>query len=235
MRSPRTSKRNVHGPVTPAEVEDFLRQNPEFFRDHLDLLEIMEVPHPSGAAVSLVARQIDLLREKNRRLQRQLEEILQVARDNDTLHQRVHQLTLTLLDPTGLEDTLGSLEWGLHQYFQTDFVAVRITAPVFESPITGLHIAADSREWQLLGAILDSGRPQCGRPEPEQARFLFGDDADEVASCALIPLQHAGLHGLLAIGSRKRGRFQPGMGLLFLTQLGEILSARLAALLNGRI
>lgn len=232
MRSPRTSKRDIRDPLGPVEVADFLRRHPQFFQDHLDLLEILEVPHPSGVAVSLVARQIDLLREKNRNLQLQLDEILRVARDNDTLRQRLHQLTLALLDATGLEDALGCLEWGLHQYFKTDFVAVRITSPIFESPIKGLLVPADSREWTLFAPVLESGKPECGKPEPEQARFLFGENAAEVESQALVPLQHAGLHGVLAIGSRKHGRFQAGMGLLFLSQLGEILSARLASLVG---
>lgn len=232
MRSPRTPKRDIRDPLGPVEITDYLRRHPQFFQDHLDLLEILEVPHPSGVAVSLVARQIDLLREKNRNLQLQLDEILRVARDNDTLRQRLHQLTLAMLDATGLEDALGCLEWGLHQYFKTDFVAVRITSPVFESPIKGLLIPADSREWALLLPVFESGKPECGKPEPEQAGFLFGENAAEVESQALVPLQHAGLHGVLAIGSRKRGRFQAGMGLLFLSQLGEILSARLASLVS---
>lgn len=235
MRNSRISKPGVQDRVTAAEVAQFLRQNPEFFKDHLDLLEILEVPHPSGAAVSLVARQLDLLREKNRRLQHQLDEILRVARDNDALHRRIQQLTLTLLNATGLEDALASLEWGLHQYFQTDFVVLRIVAPVFDTPIRGLRMPADSKGGKLFAALLDSGKPLCGKPVPEQVAFLFGDNAADVASQALIPLQHAGLRGLLAIGSRTRGHFQPGMGALFLTQLGEILSARLATLLHGRI
>jgi uncharacterized protein YigA (DUF484 family) len=87
----------------------------------------------------------------------------------------------------------------------------------------------------LLAEALDAGKPQCGRPDPDQAAFLFGAHASEVASYALVPLQHDGLRGLLAIGSRKPERFRPGMGFLFLAQLGEILAARLATLLNGRV
>lgn len=230
MRSPAISKKNVQGTVSPQEVAEFLREHPRFFQDHLDLLEVLEVPHPSGAAVSLVARQLDLLRERNRSLQQQLEEILQVARDNDALYQRLQQLTLALMDAKGVEDALASLEWGLHEYFKTDFVAVRLTAPVLESPVEGLFIPTESADRVLLEPMLEADKPECGRPDPVRARCLFGENAAEVASEALVPLRHAGLRGILAIGSRNNGRFQPGMGLLFLSQLGEILSARLAAL-----
>jgi hypothetical protein len=227
-------KRNPDSGVTAAEVEAFLYQHPDFFEDHLELLESLKLPHPSGEAVSLVTRQIGLLRDKNQRLHEQINDIVHIARDNDTLYQRIHQLTLTLLSATGLEDALAGLEWVLHQYFQTDFVAVRIADPNLSSPIANLWMAPGSGGSELFAMALDSGQPQCGKPDPVQAEFLFGDRSAEIASYALVPLQHAGLRGLLAIGSHDAKRFQPGMGLLFLSQMGEILAARLAALVGDQ-
>ena len=232
-------KTPVSKPEAPPEilsadaVEDYLLRHPDFFEAHLDLLENLKVPHPSGEAVSLVARQMELLRDKGRRLEDQLNDIVRIARDNDVLHQRIHQLTLTLLAARGLEDAMAGLEWGLAQYFQTDFVAVRIFEPWADSPLSGLFIKPYSAEAGSFAAVLEAGQPECGTPEPEQAAALFGGQAGEVASQALVPLRHAGLSGLLAIGSRDPKRFQSGMGALFLTQLGDILSARLAALVVG--
>jgi uncharacterized protein YigA (DUF484 family) len=228
-----TKRRERKSTLTAAAVEKFLRQHPDFFQERLDLLESLKVPHPCGEAVSLITRQIELLREKNRRLQVQMNDILHIARDNDALHHRIHQLTLALLDAAGLEDALAGLKWGLHQYFQADFVAVRIVQPCIESPVADLCMAPGGVGPVLFESVLESGKPQCGQADAAQAEFLFGDEASEVASCALIPLQHAGLRGVLAIGSRNPTRFQAGMGFLFLTQMGEIVSARLAALLNG--
>jgi uncharacterized protein YigA (DUF484 family) len=229
-----TPKRREKNAMTAMEVEKFLRRHPDFFQDHLDLLESLKVPHPCGEAVSLISRQIELLREKNRRLQLQMNDILHIARDNDALYHRIHQLTLALLNAAGLEDALAGLKWGLHQYFQADFVAVRIARPCIDTPIADLCMAPDGQGPALFESVMESGKPQCGHAEAGQAEFLFGDDAPDVASCALIPLQHAGLRGVLAIGSRNPTRFQSGMGFLFLTQMGEIVSARLAALLDGQ-
>jgi hypothetical protein len=227
------SQRKTAQTLSAAEVEDFLCHHTDFFRDHLDLLEVLKIPHPSGEAVSLVSRQIDVLRGKNERLLRQLDDLVQIARDNDALHQRVHQLTLTLMDANSVEDLLASLDWGLHQYFQADFAAVRIARPALISPVADLSIAPSSPGMALCDAVLDSGKPRCGQPEPDHAAFLFGNDADAVASYALLPLQHAGFSGLFAIGSRDPGRFRSDMGFALLSPLSEILAARLVALLHG--
>jgi len=231
--NPKTRKHHEEKVISSDEVEAYLRQHPDFFHDQLDLLEILKVPHPCGEAVSLIYRQISLLRDSNRQLKSQLNDILQIARDNDALHQRIHQLTLTLLDATTLDDALGSLTWSLHEYFQADFVAVKIVQPAFASPIADLYMASDDSGLALFASVLEVGKPYCGKPHLDQTKYMFGDNASDVLSCALIPLQHAGLKGLLAIGSRDASRFQAGMGLHFLGQLGEVVSARFASLLIG--
>lgn len=219
-------------PLESLEVAAYLREHPEFFEAHLDLLEILSVPHESGAAISLVARQLDLLRDRHQRMTRQLEDLVQIARDNDALHQRVHQLTLTLLDARSLGDVLGSLDWGLHQFFQADFVAVRILDPMLESPVQGLFVEPQHPQRGWCDRLVARETPLCGPLEPDPLAFLFGENAGEVASLIVIRLHHAGLKGLFAIGSRDSERFRRDMGFEFLRQLGEILAARLATLLH---
>jgi uncharacterized protein YigA (DUF484 family) len=219
--------------VSADEVVAYLRQHPDFFHNQLDLLEMLKVPHPCGDAVSLVTRQISLLRDSNRQLKSQLNDILQIARENDALHQRIHQLTLTLLDATTLDDALGGLRWSLHEYFQADFVTVKFVQPTIESAIAGLNLPPGDVGLALFSSTLDSGKPYCGKPDPVHAQYMFCNNASDVRSYALIPLQHAGVKGLLAIGSRDANRFQAGMGLHFVGQLGELVSARFASLLTG--
>ncbi|MDD1630082.1 MAG: DUF484 family protein, partial [Methylococcaceae bacterium] len=75
-------------------------------------------------------------------------------------------------------------------------------------------------------------QPKCGRPTLAQAKVLFGDSAVEVNSCAIIPMNFTELDGILAIGSREKGRFHYSMGNLFLTQMSEIIGTRLISLLR---
>jgi len=215
-----------------AAVAGYLRQHPDFFEDHLDLLEMLKVPHPSGEAVSLTTRQLDLLRARNGKLQQQLNDILQIARDNDMLSRRLHQLTLTLLNATSIDDALAGLRWSLHECFEADHVVVRLLEPSVETAIGDLVVHDESTERYIEG-LLNMGVPECGLTSIDQAQMLFGGDADRVESHALVPLSHAGLRGLLVIGSCDPHRFDAGMGHLFLTQMGEIVAARLVNLLLG--
>jgi len=230
--NPQVSPQLDKASFTPEEVEAYLRAHPGFFQDHLSLLEVMTVPHPAGVAVSLVARQLDLMREKNHRLHKQLDELVQIARENDVLYQRIHQLTLTLLEAKSVEDVLASLDWGMHQYLQTDFVVVRILEPQQESAISNLFMGTDSPDAAWCEDIIEGGNPLCGKPDAKHVSFLFGEDAEVVQSYAVTALRHAGLRGIFAIGSRDAHRFHADMGSVFLRQMSEVLAAKLSALVN---
>lgn len=215
-----------------AAVAQYLETHPDFFIDHQSLLETLKLPHASGDAVSLVARQVNILREKNLRLQGQMDELLEIARENDGLYQRIHHLTLTLLDARSLEDVLASLDWGLHQFFHADFSTVRILDPVVQGPILHLFTTRTHPFREVAEQWIDSDQLLSGLPSPEWAAYLFGEDHDQVRSFALIRLHHAGLRGLFAMGSRDPARFHSGMGWVFLRQMSEVLAARLAPLLE---
>lgn len=219
------------GPALSAEaVAAYLMAQPDFFVLHPELLVSLRLPHDSGEAVSLVARQIDLLRAKGDRLSAQMEHLLQIARENDGLNHRLHQLTLTLFDAQSLEDVLASLDWGLHQLFEAEFVGVRLLEPKGSSPVRTLFVEKDHPLHEWARAEIDSDQVRCGIPEESVASFLFGSDADQVGSHVMVRLHRAGLRGLLAIGSRDAQRFSADMGSVFLRQLAEILSARMAPL-----
>ncbi len=218
-----------------SDIEAWLSRHPDFFQRHPDCLENLKLPHACGDAVSLITRQIELLREKNRKLHTQLNDILQIARDNDTLLRRFHQLTIAMLDASSLDDALAALRWLLHDCFQADFVAVRLIHPLIDCSVGNLCISHDCPQLSHFKQILEAGKPECGIPSLEQATFLFGAESIEAQSYALVPLQHAGLKGILAIGSRDPERFEPGMGNLFLSQMSDVVAARFVSLLETNV
>ena len=222
------------------QVAAYLQMHPEFFHNHLDLLERMHIPHPSGNAISLIAKQLELFRSRHQEQENQLTALIDIARENDAAFNRMHELTLAMLEANSLEEAVAnSLEEAvanltevLAECFITDFVAIKIIKEHAESPISNLFVAPGDASLKHFSNELSSNQPKCGRPTLAQARFLFGDAAAEVRSCAIIPMTFTQLEGLLVIGSRDEGRFHYSMGSLFLTQMGEIIGTRLISLLQ---
>lgn len=218
--------------LSSTQVEDYLRKHPGFFHEHLDLLEHLSIPHPSGSAVSLISKQLELFRSRHHDMENQLTALIEIARDNDTSLNRMHKLTLALLDATTLEDAVANLDAVLSEYFLIDFVAVRIIQPRPDTAISNLFIEPGSKDLEPFVNELAGNGPKCGRPTLTQARVLFGELAFEVKSCAIIPMAFTELEGILAIGSREEGRFHYSMGNLFLNQMSQIIATRLITLLQ---
>jgi uncharacterized protein YigA (DUF484 family) len=211
-------------------VADYLRDNPEFFQNNASLLATLEIPHACGPAVSLVEHQVKVLRDQNRQLKRKLMDLVHVARDNNRLNERMHQLTQGLISTGSLIALLDTLREHLQGEFKADTVTLRLAGiPEAQARECGVDLYdPDDAELTHFETFLKSARPQCGRFKIEQLQYLFGDQADAIESVALVPLGHRSSHGLLAVGSQDASRFHPGMGTLFLTHLGELVGLLLA-------
>ncbi len=230
-----STQRNPEYPVDPLSedaVHDYLKANPDFFERHNELLNSLRLPHVTGATVSLVERQVSTLRQKDLKLERRLRELLEVARANDSLAERIHRLALALLGAGTLEETLEACETSLRTGFDADHsVLVLFRDPELFTDIQKDRffrpLAKDAPLLRPFDSFISRGKARCGQVRDAQRDFLFGDETDEIGSCALVPLGNKCSIGFLAIGSADVNRFNPAMSIDFLSRLGELISAAL--------
>lgn len=213
--------------ISPEQIEEFLRLNPDFFQGHPELLAEITVPHPySGQAISLGERQVLALRDKSRGLELKLREFIQFAEENDAIGDKLHKLSLGLMRAKSLEAVLQSLYLSLSESFAVPHATLRIWA----------DNAPDLAEFSAVGAevkLLMTGlaQPRCGAEVPEEVRAWFGAVGANQRSFALAPLREDNLDGLLVLASEDAKRFYPEMGTLYLSWLAELAGAAVARFL----
>ncbi|WP_165670839.1 DUF484 family protein [Metapseudomonas otitidis] len=203
-------------------VAAYLRQHPEFFVDHEELIPELRIPHQPGEAVSLVERQVKLLRERNIEMRHRLSQLMDVARDNDRLFDKTRRLVLDLLDANTLEEVVGAIEDSLRHEFQVPFVSLILfsdsTLPVGRS-------VSSAEAHRAIGGLLVAGKTICGVLRAHELEFLFGaEEGAKVGSAAVVSLNHQGQHGLLAIGSPDPQHYKSSLGTLFLSYIAEVLA-----------
>ena len=209
--------------LTPDQVADFLRQNPGFFEQNVDLLVNLQIPHPHGGrAVSIGERQLVAVREKTRLLEEKLRELIGFGEENDAVSEKVHRLACRLLGADGLDATLDTAYLDLLDHFAVPHVAVRLWNVAEHDPQAREfgEVAAEMREFV---ARLPS--PYCGGHAVYESQAWFGEAAPHLKSFALVALRH-GEHvfGVLALASEDAQRFYPEMGTLYLQRIGELLA-----------
>lgn len=217
-------------PLSDEEIATWLRAHPDFFQRNGDLLASLRLPHASGGVVSLVERQIEVLRDKNHAADARLAELVSIARANEALTARIHQFTRRLMRAPTRHAILAQLEIGFREQFDvTQTVLVLFNAGTDTSDLRFVrNVSATDPNLNGFETLFASGRPRCGQIRDSQREFLFGADAGSVGSVALVPLAGAEPIGLLVLGSLNRDRFHPGMSTDFLALLGELISDALA-------
>lgn len=204
----------------------YLRQNPQFFERHPDLLADLYLPHPHGhGTISLAERQQLAQRDKIRILEAKLSDLLQYGEQNDSTSDKIHRLSLGLLATPGFDVLLQLLNHSLREDFLVPYIGIRLWATP-KNPDDAEHAvfnetAAEFREWAQNLSI-----PYCGHNPELEINGWFGENSAP-KSFAVIALKGEKVFGLLALASDDEQRFYPEMGTLYLKRIGELISAAL--------
>jgi hypothetical protein len=214
-------------------VSQYLQHNVDFFERHPQLLARMRLQHPRNAStVSLIERQVEVLREKYEAQEQKLAEFVRVARANNLLAEKIHRFTRRLLSTGSRGQAITEIEASLREDFDT-IQAVLVLASNREPLLPDTDrfvrsVSAEDPNYRSFETLFASGKPRCGQIRDSQREFLFSGEATEIGSVALIPLGGTPAMGLLALGSVDRDRFHPGMSIEFLSRIGELITDALS-------
>ena len=223
------------GSIAEDQIAEHLIAHPEFFERHPGVLTRLKLPHQRGsAAISLVERQVLVLREKHATLEQKLRELIENGRANDAIADRMHRLTRRLLRARDFDAVIAGLETSLREDFGASRWVILVTDPSLATPggAATPHLRVVPRgspELRIFETFFESARPRSGQIRDTQREYLFGADGSQVGSTVMIPLgERCGL-GLLAVASHDTERYLPTMSTDFLVRIGEIVSEAIVA------
>jgi uncharacterized protein len=227
-----TTGDNTDSELSSEQIKAYLQTHPDFFENHPDLLELISLPHESGTAVSLVERQISVLRERNLEMRQRISGMLEAAKTNDKLFDKSKRLVLALLDIKDLPSIVNTLSESLSNDFQVEFHSLILFGDPQSIPTCNAKIVSQDQANKRVGTLLRTNRAICGVLSSDELSFLFGEKSAKVGSVAAVPLSHGSAFGLLAIGHTDPNYYRSSMGTLFLTYVAEVLNRIMPNLLQ---
>lgn len=212
--------------LNDAQVRDFLGQHLDFFQRNPDMLRKLHIPHASGDAVSLVERQVSVLRERNVDLRHRLRDLTDAARDNEQLYMNTRKLVLALLEADSLESLFDVFARSMRKEFKTDqaaFILFDNNATAAVDATKSCRLAPRENVLDHLGPLVKGGKPACGALRDEEFHYLF-PDARGSGSAAVVAIRQGDSElGLIAVGSVDAKRYHPQMGTIFLEHIAAVL------------
>jgi len=219
--------------LTEGVIGDYLRAHPDFFSRHPDVLGALSLPHPHGGrAISLQERQLEVMRERHRALERRLAEMVRLGQENDAIGARLQKWTRQLLlasDPAQLPDIILD---GLRTGFSVPELAMRLWG--LREPYGDLDVARPVTV-EIIQLASGLSRPQCGANTGIAAAEWLPEQGRAARSIALLPLRKGldpDAFGLIVLGSPDADRFHAAMGTEFLERIAEIASAALSRMIE---
>ena len=195
-----------------------------------ELLLDLTLPHKRGDSISLVERQVALLRERALDYRHQLGRLSENARDNEQLFEKIRALMLSLLESRDLEHLIETLNDSLSHEFGIEFQSLIL----FSGKPMSLPVRIEHTDVAImvLGSLITSGKVVCGQITPSEMDFLFQEHSEKINSVAIVPLTYTLIDppqlGILALGSSDKNHFKASMGTVFVHYLGDVLSRLLA-------
>jgi len=216
--------------ITESDIAEYLANTPGFFERQAELLSTIQLTSPHGnRAVSLQERQMEMLRERIKGLERKIMDMVRSGQENVAIADRLHRWTHSILLTQAPADLPGVVLEELKMEFMIPQAGMRLwdIDPAFIGRTFTRPVSEDARSFATSLPV-----PYCGLNSGfEAVRWL--DDPSEVRSLAMIPLRHgeqSPAFGLIILASPEATRFAPGLGLEFLQRIGELSSAALTRL-----
>lgn len=213
------------------QVREYLKTHSDFLQRHPDLLDALQISHPTGSAVSLVEKQVSVLRERNMEMRHRLNALTANARDNDKLYERTRLLVLKLLEARDVEQLCQAYQRAMAEDFEVEHASIILFGNPDDSGTAARYESPEKVKLEV-GGLIRGRKPLCGALREEELRFLF-PGAGTVGSAAVMPLEGAERIGLIAVGSSDAKRYHTGMGTLFLRHIADVLVRLLARLPAG--
>ena len=159
--------------LDPKDVEIFLLENIDFFKDREALISELKFNHSSaGSASSLLERQIHRLRDEQKELMDLLSNYIETASLNEDLFNKSKDLTLSILGSTSKEDITTTVKKAFLEKFNVDVCEISF----YEN-----HEIENLENKTALS--MHKGAIHCGPYAKEKISFIFKNQ--EVQSMVL--------------------------------------------------
>ena len=208
------------------QIADYLRKNPEFFIEQEGLLADLSLPHESGKAISLLERQVTILRDRGIEARQKLNNLLENARNNDQLFDTTRNLVMALLRANNLTEIVAVAQENLSNHTNIDACQIIL----IEQPQLDVSNAVKTDSEKNLKTdfadVFRLKRTHCGTLTQDQIDYLFADSGKSIRSTALCPVvNNSEVFALLAFGNQEENFFNINLDTLFLDFIGQVVGA----------
>ena len=157
--------------IDAKQVEEFLVLNPDFLSSNSHILDSIEIVHKTGGAVSLIQKQVEVLRKNYESTSGNLLELLEIAKANEDIFEKTKELILDLIVCKNLTDVIATTENSFSKKFQADACKVLFFK---ENPNLPRGRVLDAKQaHKQIGKKYNASDIYCGTLDKKESDYIF--------------------------------------------------------------
>jgi uncharacterized protein YigA (DUF484 family) len=221
---------SLENELTSEQVVQYLRSNKDFFHHQSELLADLSLPHESGKAISLVEKQVSVLRHRGQNARKKLSDLLENAGKNDRLFDTTRSLVLALLRAQNITEIVAASQDQLSNQENVDACEIILLKQENLTVPPSVRTESLARLKNDYSDVFRLRRTHCGPLSAEQISYLFLISPEQIQSTAMCPIVGNGdILGLIAFGNQTKDYFNIHLDTLFLDFIGNVIGAVLAS------
>ena len=216
--------------ISETDVLNYLKENPNFFIKHPEILEILEIEHASGEATSLIEKQVEIIKKKNLDVTNKLSEFLENAEHNQNLFIKIQNLVLQMISETSLNSLATAVEVFFHEELKTEICKVYFFTPENSYGLDSEKIITPEIATSIFSDLFKENDIALGGVTNEVSGMVFGAKAN-IKEAAIGKLKSSKIAGTLALGSSELEKFPKDSETLFLEFVISVFSNQIDKIL----
>ena len=225
--------KQLESEISEANIISYLSSHPDFFRKNPKLLGDLWLPHKNNGATSLVERQVAVLRERSMSSRHKLSELLEIAKDNDTLFQNTQAFVLAILKASTLEEVYSITQHEIQHRFEVESSSILLLTnqvSQWSEQLNNQFIKPLDDAQKNITSILNSEKAFCSALRDTEINFIFNNSRNDIGSAAIASRtieagNTAQCRLLLCVAHSDPNHYSKHTGTLFLDYIADILQS----------
>ena len=216
------------------EIGKYLRESPNFFIDNEEVLEALRIPHQDKGTISLIEKQLEISKMKQKEAKEQILGFFKNANENAVIFKKTQSFLREAILGDSQNKFFESLHSGTHAHLGCEYSMIILGSN--ESEINTYIQVRNKRSLSKdMLKLFKSQTPILGPLSKRRQHELFFEDTKRARSFAIVPIRdNQEVIALFNLGHENPEFFSETKETFFLEFLADMLSVLIPKNLKSR-
>ena len=170
------------------QIRKYLRENPSFFIDNEEVLTELKIPHQEKGTISLIEKQLEISKKKEREAQEKIRKFFENAKENAAIFRKSQSFLKEAIMGDSENRFFESLHSATHTHLQCEYSLIILGRDELEISSSILVRKKNSLSKYNL-ELFKSTSPILGSLSKKQRQELFLQNIEKASSFAVVPIR----------------------------------------------